>query len=425
MSSLERKISYLIKPILGKKGFRPHLTKEDYYKIPYMERLRLEIKNPEGRKIYLTDSSKKRFDEILEELHGDFNGKLPATYNDIYQSLKKVIAMLVEELRQDVTGRDFILLVKDELKRKYKERDIYAPINGVHLDGVTVLDLGRYSILQAISDVFKDCDTSLEMVETAWARMWDKTWIKGMVYGTTDYAKEKFWEDAKLISACLSIISATSFENGTGITCIVPGISYSRSSDSSFSIFDEGKSLSISLKITDKSDLHINESIAEDIGASEWFSNLIEIIYRPPTSELETVIRRSLFWFYDAQADLLPEMQLVKFWSCIECIFSFEKQNTTTAIEQGLLVFLIYGGYRYYKISDQSVLKKRISELYDFRSLAVHDAKHGHVTQKDVRELSQWAAKVIIEVTALSSMFGYTTRKQIKDHFVGHFRSRI
>ncbi|HBO1937284.1 TPA: hypothetical protein L4G32_005726 [Pseudomonas aeruginosa] len=89
MSSLERKISYLIKPILGKKGFRPHLTKEDYYKIPYMERLRLEIKNPEGRKIYLTDSSKKRFDEILEELHGDFNGKLPATYNDIYQSLKK------------------------------------------------------------------------------------------------------------------------------------------------------------------------------------------------------------------------------------------------------------------------------------------------------------------------------------------------
>ncbi|WP_162944677.1 hypothetical protein [Pseudomonas aeruginosa] len=60
MSSLERKISYLIKPILGKKGFRPHLTKEDYYKIPYMERLRLEIKKPEGRKIYLTDSSKKK-----------------------------------------------------------------------------------------------------------------------------------------------------------------------------------------------------------------------------------------------------------------------------------------------------------------------------------------------------------------------------
>lgn len=106
-------------------------------------------------------------------------------------------------------------------------------------------------------------------------------------------------------------------------------------------------------------------------------------------------------------------MRLVKFWSCIECFFSFEKTKTTNSIIDGLSLTLVYGGYHFIEPEKEKGLRKRIEELYELRSQAVHDARHEHTTQRDVADVSQWAAWLIMTMLKLTES-GYETRAQIK-----------
>ncbi|MDT4867395.1 hypothetical protein FQZ97_1023030 [compost metagenome] len=78
---------------------------------------------------------------------------------------------------------------------------------------------------------------------------------------------------------------------------------------------------------------------------------------------------------------------------------------------------LIYGGWRLAGPDEWRRLRKTIDRLYDLRSKAVHDARHGHIRYSDVVTVSKWAAAVIIGVGALDLM-GYTTRKQLEGQII-------
>lgn len=64
-------------------------------------------------------------------------------------------------------------------------------------------------------------------------------------------------------------------------------------------------------------------------------------------------------------------------------------------------------------MKDKMQLRKDIKRLYDLRCGAVHDAKHNHVTERDVAMVSKWAAWVMIEVAGLAEA-GVQTRAEIK-----------
>lgn len=159
----------------------------------------------------------------------------------------------------------------------------------------------------------------------------------------------------------------------------------------------------------------LDDGHVEGLQASEWFVELTRIIQGESDSDAEHAVRRAIYWFFDAQADTSAEMQLVKFWSCIECFFSFENSGeTTTKIKRGLTALLTFGGYGFANLETWMALEREIDALYDLRSSAVHDARHSHVSDRDITTVSKWAAWAILEIAGLISS-GYDTRAQIKE----------
>lgn len=159
----------------------------------------------------------------------------------------------------------------------------------------------------------------------------------------------------------------------------------------------------------------LDDGDVERLRASEWFVELTRIIQGGSDSDAENAVRRAIYWFFDAQADTSAEMQLVKFWSCIECFFSFENSGkTTTKIKRGLTALLTFGGYGFTTLETWRDLEREIDTLYELRSSAVHDARHSHVSDRDITTVSKWAAWAILEIAELISI-GYKSRAQIKE----------
>lgn len=159
---------------------------------------------------------------------------------------------------------------------------------------------------------------------------------------------------------------------------------------------------------------HDDEYVA-GLHSSDWFVGLARILQEPSGSDAESAIRRAIYWFSDAQADTSPEMQLVKFWSCIECFFSFENSGKTTQnIKRGLTALLTFGNFKFSRLDVWRNLEKEIDASYELRSTAVHDAKHSHVSDSDITTVSKWATWAILEVSGLIAD-GYQSRAEIKE----------
>jgi hypothetical protein len=131
-------------------------------------------------------------------------------------------------------------------------------------------------------------------------------------------------------------------------------------------------------------------------------------------NELQAAIAKSVFWFADAHRDSLPVMRFVKYWSCVECFFSLSKVDITQNVSIGMASVLTFGGLNFFKDADYDSNKRRIKKLYDQRSSAVHNGLHNHVSDRDVCDLSQWTAWLILCMMQFSAS-GYKSLQSILD----------
>jgi hypothetical protein len=137
------------------------------------------------------------------------------------------------------------------------------------------------------------------------------------------------------------------------------------------------------------------------------------ILRAPDRTELEEAIARTVYWYSDAHRDPVLVMKLIKYWSCVEAFFSFEKEEITHAVSAGLASILVFGGFRFVPLSEYGALKRQIVDLYSLRSRAVHRGSHQHTKERDVAQFSQWVAWMIISMVALVEQ-GYTNLKAVK-----------
>ena len=123
---------------------------------------------------------------------------------------------------------------------------------------------------------------------------------------------------------------------------------------------------------------------------------------------------RGLFWYSDAQRDTVTVIQLIKYWSCAEAIFSGNGQAITKSVSESVAGVLVFGGFNFKPVEEYDDIVRELIAIYAKRSKAVHDARHDHVTQRDIATLSQWTAYMLLDVLALVVESGYTAADQIK-----------
>lgn len=411
-----RKLDRLTKTVFSRKAIRTNFDHEELKKIGFIPHLRRELKLSNGQTVYLTAKAEEALREATETVIEILDPIREFDDNDIYKICKQITAEAHSGELENVNAETFIELALERLKLLVKEHFFVVTITGIELQKLEAYEIENLIIRKADRTILDECRSNPERIENVWKRMKGRTWLTGVVRGSQNYAQQIFFEHSKKFSSVIAIAVASVSEWGASDIRIEPSIEGSHSGGpvTWFSYPTDTKSMQVSWTWGRLSPILVTKDILDDLcKGSDWFVPLLALLLTPPKTEIDSAIHRAAYWFYDAQADQTHEMRLVKFWSCIECFFSFEKTKITNSIIDGLSSTLVYGGYHFIEPEKDKPLKKRIERLYELRSQAVHDARHGHATQRDVADVSQWAAWLIMTMLKLTES-GYKTRAQIK-----------
>ncbi|URI05922.1 HEPN domain-containing protein [Aquincola tertiaricarbonis] len=156
----------------------------------------------------------------------------------------------------------------------------------------------------------------------------------------------------------------------------------------------------------------------QPISRIQWTSvvgTAMRIFESEARTALEESIARGFHWFADAHRDPVPVMQFVKYWSCIETFFAIDQDDITRSLSIGVAAVLVFGGYEFVAREQYGSLKKRVAALYAMRSQAVHRASRNHIAERDVGELSRYAAQLLINMVSFVED-GYREPGEIKQH---------
>lgn len=404
----QRRLNAAVSILFGEKGlFVPTTLKE----LKGIEVLSRELRLGSGRTVYLTDAGVAHLRMAVEMLQTERVLDGLVNYGDLHSACREVMSELLSEGMAPEDGKEFIALVTAKLNELVKQFTFIVTMSGASFQDLDEIALGELRLLRPSGDLLADCVSRDGLIDDALNLMGKDAWLVGTERGTAAVAQQKFLEKARRVAGLLSLSAASCAEWGATPFRIAPAMAATQGSGYAawMSFPRDSKVLSFHRHFSDTQAFRISEEFHKGLEDCDWFPRLVELINREPCNEVEAALIRAIYWFSDAQRDPVREMQLVKFWSCIECFFSFDRENTTAKVIRGLAAVMVFGGYQFVPVSDHAALKKRIRELYDQRSLAVHDAQHGHVTQRAVADVSKWAAWLIINIVALVNN-GYTTR---------------
>lgn len=384
--------------------------------LEFMERLCREVKTPSGRSIYLSEKANKSLSRLVETVEKFLPSGPLVGYEDIYRACKAVLGQLYQEETPPKDIDSFLAAVEEIAKESISTHRFYTSLDGLDFEGMDELRIGRLTVQRPDLTILQQCVANEDMVSNTWKRMERGLWMTGEITGSRKYAEHRFFEDVKAACGLLAVSFSTVLERGGAAVRLIPSMDgrVRPSAASWFSFPTESKVLCNSWSMQGYQALTLNEQLRDGMLGCEWFQELTRIIQDGRDTDAEQAVRRGIYWFFDAQTDTTLEMQLVKFWSCIECIFSFGNNGQTTEkIKQGLTATLTFGRYGFSHLDDWESLEKEIKDLYDLRCDAVHDAKHGHVKAHNVTTVSKWAAWVMLEVAGLISE-GFESRAAIK-----------
>ncbi|ENT5423170.1 HEPN domain-containing protein [Pseudomonas aeruginosa] len=407
--TVEADLTALLKPT----AWMPKL--QAYKTLDLIERLRREIRTPGGHSLYFSEKGLESFLRLSDTMEEVLPSRSVLEPQNIHVACKTALGHLRE---QDTPSRDIVSYMT-EVDRIAQEsistHRFYTSLAGLEFDGVDEFSIGYLSIQRPDLDVLKSCVAYDDLVTSTWKQMQQGLWVTAEVAGSFEYAERRFFDDVKNACGLLAVSFTTVLERGGAAVRLIPSMDgrFKPGAVSWFSFSTTLKVLRATTNMVGFQRLTFGEEHKSGLLSCDWYHDLVRITQNSKGSDAELAVRRAIYWFFDAQTDTSPEMQLVKFWSCIECIFSIGKSDTTKKIKRGVTAILTYGQYRFSETSNWKRLEKEIGHLYDLRCGAVHMAEHSHVKAEHVTTLSKWAAWVLLEVVQLITD-GFDTRVKIK-----------
>ncbi len=401
--------------IFSKKGFGVPQELDDF-KVPNALSKTITLDN--HREILLTDSAMSAVEEIAAILYeADPFGGL-AGYGDIWNACRQVIKDLISKRHRPDDGAEYVSLATEIVRGAICVHTFVVALFGIDLEDVDELALGSLKVVRP-SRAYIDSlglnhsgDSAERFVEHTKGYLW----LTGSVRGTYNVSKQKFREIAQLATGMLAIVAASLFERGAhgfriGIA-MSPEEMYGRAEYVSWSETD--KALTVTLQFTRAQHLAIDTRMRMNIEASIIGKRAFSIIESQHRTDLEEAIVRAVYWYSDAHRDETAVMRFLKYWSCIEAFFSGDRDEITKSVSIGLAATLTHSSLNFCEPKEYLSLKRRIAHLYAPRSKAAHRAAYGHVSDRDVSDLSQWVSWLIVSAIAFVER-GATTCTQVRD----------
>ncbi|MCL5060559.1 MAG: HEPN domain-containing protein [Candidatus Thermoplasmatota archaeon] len=308
--------------------------------------------------------------------------------------------------------------IADLVAQEVDDHTFAVPLLGIELAGVDSFALGAVTILRMSVDVLNSAGVKHDHADVPHLLELNKhyLWLIGSTRGTPSAAQKRFSEQATLAVGMLAITAASMHEWGASTFRIGIVMTPEEATGRSvwFSWHERGRGLITHYAFPSGQLFPVNTALGDESDMVRMIFHAFAILQASDRTQLEDAIARAVYWYSDAHRDPVLVMKLVKYWSCVEAFFSFEKDEVIThAVAAGLASILVFGGFQFVPPSGYSALKKQIVDLYSLRSRAVHQGSHQHTTEHQIAQFSQWVAWMIINMVGLVEQ-GYTTLKEVK-----------
>jgi Apea-like HEPN len=403
----QRIIDASLTGICGPKSFVIPRTKAEFREIDTFAS-GLNLSN--GHRVYLSSTGLEHFRNVVKTLYetDTFDGR--AGFSDIWAVFRAVLErqlsnVLLSKSMQFANSGELLKLICEQVGERISNYTFVVPIFGVIFEGVDALPIASMKIVVPSISLLNEVGVIYKLTDLKYVLEDGKRylWLTGSALGTAVVAQEKFYEKTQLIAGILAIAATTMYEKGAQfrIGVIMSPVAVSGGA-SWISWSDKDSHLTTHFQFDHAEQFKVDESVMQHLSEASVFSKAYRIFDSNSRTNLEEAITRSVYWYSDAHRDQVPVMQLVKYWSCVEVFFSADKKDIVKSVSVGLASVLVWGGYGTFQESEYESLKKRIAELYAFRSNAVHGASHQHVSNRDVADLSMWVAWLIISMVNFS-----------------------
>ncbi|MEK2609870.1 hypothetical protein WLF18_12215 [Pseudomonas shirazensis] len=386
-----------------------------FKKFGFIESLRREVRTPNGSKVCFGDRAVESYNRLSRVLAAELPSREFVERGDINSACKSVLGRWYED---DVSGdlAHYIRDVESLVSQSVRVHEYYSPLSGLELLELEKFEFGNVAIHKPRLEVLKSSVGLDAVISSAWQQTNHGLWLTAKIKGSADYAERRFFDLVKVTCGMLALSFTTCLERGGAAVRLIPAHegSYKPGAVTWFSLDADSRTLNLKTSFDGLQRLDFTPEHATSLLECEWFQELVRVSQSGSGNDAECSLRRALHWFFDAQADTSLDMKFVKYWSCIECMFSKSKIKVVDQIRRGLTSLLCYGRYGYSSPEGWKSIDRRVVELYDLRSIAVHDAQHGHVEFSDVVDVSKWAAFILMEVAMMVAR-GMQNRTQLKE----------
>lgn len=380
-----------------------------------MESIYRRVKTPNGSIVCFSGKALDSFESLSRLVRQILPSRGDVETSDVDLACKEVLGRWYENgVAESVES--FIDEVDEVVGSFVNDYEFYSSLSGIKFTDLDSFSVGQVVINKPCLSVLESSFAQDALVNIAWRETNHGLWLSARVKGSKAYAERRFFELVKATCGLLALACAVGLERGGAEVRLVPGLE-GRAKPGTvtwFSINSSSKLLSLKTSFDGVNSLEFTREHADYLASCDWFEIIARTIRSDSKGDAEDALCRALYWYFDAQADSSIEMRFVKYWSCIECMFVIDSSKVTEQIRRGLTAMLCYGRHRYSPPEGLRAIDRRVAQLYQLRSDAVHDARHDHIVLRDVVDVSKWAAFTLIEVSMMISK-GMVNRSQLKD----------
>lgn len=410
--TIERAMSHLTR----NKSFIDVRSIEDLKAVSITHELHL----PDGSIKTLSDSGLEQLETMVLTVHNANAFRGLADHTDLWNVSKKTFAELSAANLMPKTAQEWLRLLSAKLAPEIRSRTFVIPFVGIELDGIDELALGPYKIIRPSISFLEQAGIDHRRTDVPSKlqsyRSWE-LWLTGSVLGTHRVAESHIRTQSVLIAGLIAVVAATILSDGATNLFISPNMTGHDTDGRAtwFSWGEAGSNFTLHSSKLRGLPFPIDSNLRSQLVNASYIMTAMRIFQSEKRTPLEEAVTRGFHWFADAHRDPTQVMQLVKYWSCIETLFSSDREGITRSLSVGVASVLVFGGYEFAKPDDYKDLKKRVAKLYDLRSQAVHQASRNHVKVRDVAELSKFTGQLLLNALSFIED-GYQTPAQIKAH---------
>lgn len=331
-------------------------------------------------------------------------------------------AILQDQVAQGIRigdAREWHRQLAERMLPQINRRTFIVPFVGVDFRDIDALPLGSSMLLRpsvkvldgtGVDHGFADISSCIAVYRH------NELWLMGIAHGTQAVAERRFRALADLLAGYLAVAAAVIYEAGATQVFISSNMAVHDTHGRAtwFSWEEEGANFAFHGTQFLGVPFVIDANLRQQLTEVSVMRTALRIFESDARTELEEAIARGFHWFADAHRDATRVMQFVKYWSCIETFFSKGAEEITQSLARGVAAVLVFGGYAFAPIESYLHLKKRIADLYDARSKAVHRALRDHVDDTEIAELSHYTAQLLVNTLSFVER-GYKTLAQVKE----------